>query len=558
MKDSKDVGSVPAAEDTGNTDFYWWAYDDGTEAGVVIEKKPKRETYHKLFDNNFQRKEYQGKIAEKYTRKKNAFEKNKLTLKCDLYQVCLRTDQIQGFPSELQDIAEKGKNNFLQMLEACGQDTAARAEVLKLVSALMAAYFFRFLAEYDLFSDDRCGDLRAPVLVCSLRDGVNDLLRDVVTSVGVDTTDSFGNEAYGELYYHQPSCLPQSLSNRQTLDGAYVKLRKSRKELFETAYPAQYRDTAVFLSARSFSKKDLLQFQKRNPWAVLVFLGITDQNLTVDPIRLDKAVLAHYVYGETWNKESVHKLVVCFLNWLKRRLKRENTETYREQLRLLDNLIARHNLRRGSEKIRGLKKFWIETQLLALEEFCTFGSEFGCWTEEESRTLLAGWKNLLLPGCCPFPRPVTDLAEPGRMIIPEYDCEDLFQRAVSEMLAREQWHHFAFVPSKGTFPIRKCDTEIWGYIRVYQDKKAHQRILTLQIREKQFRTLAPRFCPVQCDWYSVLKALREKAPPYLHSSKTTRMPGIGEGESVLILKADQLDFLPSQVKNMILSLYLLS
>ena len=139
MKDSKDLVSVPPAEDTGNADFYWWAYDDGTEAGMVIERRPKRETYHKLFDNDFQRKEYQGKIAEKHKRKKNAFEKNKVTLKCDLYQVSLSTDQIRGFSSELQNIAEKGKASFLQMVEACGQDAAARAEVLKLVSALMAA-----------------------------------------------------------------------------------------------------------------------------------------------------------------------------------------------------------------------------------------------------------------------------------------------------------------------------------------------------------------------------------------------------------------------------------
>lgn len=547
---------VPAAKDTERTEFYWWAYDDGTETGVLISRKPKREASHRLFDNHLQRKEFQRKIEEKD--KQNKFEINKLTLKCELYQVCLRTDQIQGFPFELRNIAEKGKINFLRMLEACGQDTTARTEVLKLVSTLIAAYYFRFLAEAELFSGEKRSNLHAPILTCNLKDGVKDLLQDIVTSVGVDTTDPCGSEAYGELYYHQPNCLPQSLSDRQTLDGAYVKLRKSRKEFFETAYPAQYRDTSVFLDARFFSKKDLLQFQQRNPWAVLVFLGIPDQSLMTDPIRLDKSVLASYAYGEAWDKQYVHKLVVCFLDWLKKRLKAENAGTYGEKLHVLDNLIARHNLRRGTEKVRGLKKFWMETQLLAMEEFCTFGIEFGCWTEEESRTLLAGWKNLLFPECCPFPRPVTDLAEPGRIIIPEYDCEELFKRTLSEILARDKWQHFVYVPSKGTFPTRMNDTEIWGYIRVYQDKKAHQRILTLQIREEQFRTLAHQFCPAECDWYGVLKALRKKAPPYLHPSKTARMPGIGEGEAVLILKADQLRFLPEQANEMILSAYLLS
>lgn len=115
-----------------------------------------------------------------------------------------------------------------------------------------------------------------------------------------------------------------------------------------------------------------------------------------------------------------------------------------------------------------------------------------------------------------------------------------------------------YIPVKEDFPLRRGDIEVWGYIRVYQDRKAHQRILTLQIREKEFLKIAEQIAPVSCDWYEIISCFRKKNPVYLHSSRTARMPGIGTEGKTLILKADQLNFLSPEVNEMILSAYLLN
>lgn len=535
-------------------DFFWWAYDDGSEAGAAIDSREDEEVYAKTFDSHAHRKAFQNAVKARSEKKDYEFEKNRLTLDCGLKQVELQAEGIDVFPSELRTIAANGRVHFLRMLEACGQDSEARAAVLTLFSALLSGYYVRFLAEHELFPVTERFDYHAPILACNCKDGAGDFLRSVVSSVGIDTSESDGAKGAGKLIYFQPSCLPRSQSDRRIMDCAYIKLQKSKKKCFDTPYPAQYRDTCVFLNARFFPSQDLFHFQQRNPWAAMVFYGIRDQSLLVDPIRLEGSVLARYNYGEAWDEKSVRRLVVCFLDWLKKRLKSAGIQaSFQTRIRVLDSQIAQHNQKRGSAKIRGLKKVWLETQLLAMEDFTRFGVEFGCWPEEEGAMLSDGWRHLLLPTIFAQPLPQVPLGTPGRPILPEHDCTELFQQTLSHIMVRENWHHFVYVPSKEEFPLQKDGETVWGYIRVYQDRTAHQSILTLQIREKEFAHLAEQFSPVKCNWYEILDQLRKKGPPYLHTSKTTRMPGIGPGEKTLILKVDQLDFLSSESTSFLLS-----
>lgn len=527
------------------TDFFFWRYDDGTEAAAAIDQDDEEEIYSKIFDDKADRKQYQEYVQAQNKKKKLDFEKNKLRLRTGLKYA----ESAVGYRN---DAAAAAKPHLLRMLEACGQDLEARTQMIQLFSALMAGYYFSFLIRKELFPADEPVMVCAPVLTCKLKDGVNDLLRDVVESLCVDTSDS--KYGYGKLAYTQPCCLPTSPTDKKILDCAHIELgRSANNKSFPSFYPAQYRDTGVFLNTQFFSGADLLRFQKRNHGAALVLYGAKDQSLLTDPIRLDSMVLSQYIYQDNWDKQSVRRLVLHFVGWLKDRFDQDDIcDYYRKKLRGYLQIIRQHNQKRGSVKIRKLKCLWLEAQLLALEEFSQFGMETGCWTVEEGSILLTGWNHLLLPECGPYPRILAPIGTPGHPILPEQDCTELFETVLTAMLSSENWLHFIYVPSKTDFEERVNDTEVWGYLREYQDKKSRERIPTLQIREVVFCKIAKRLSSVSCNWYEIIKHLRETAPPYMHPSKTTRMPGIGAGEKTLILKLDQLAFLPDEVNAFLL------
>ena len=59
------------------TDFFFWSYDDGTEAAVAIDQDSKEEIYSKIFDDKAARKQYQERIQAQDEKKELNFEKNK-------------------------------------------------------------------------------------------------------------------------------------------------------------------------------------------------------------------------------------------------------------------------------------------------------------------------------------------------------------------------------------------------------------------------------------------------------------------------------------------------
>lgn len=547
----------PRIEDETGTDFFTWRYDNGTEAGVAIDVGTDEEIYAKTFENTFRRKAFQKSVKERSQKKNLSFDKNKLCLDCGIGNVTFKANRVNPFPSTLQEVAKNGTTNLLHMLEACGQDVKSRTEVFQLFSALLSSYYFRFLSESALLVPPERLNLHAPILACNLKDGSEALLRDIVASVAIDTSDPYSKEEYGELSYHQPCCLPTDFTNRRITNCAYIQLRKSKKKFFDTHHPAQYRDTGVFLSARSFSGRDLIQFQQRNLWATQVFYGVRDQNLLMDPIRLDGSVFANYAYESSWDTGSVCRFIVYFITWVQERLKNKDTIYFKGRLQAFDYLIAAHNRKRGTKKIRRIQKSWLLTQLLAVEEFWQFGKEVNCWSENDGAQLLAEWNHLLLPECYPYPQMISNQPAQQRFILPERDCVELFQELLKHALSEKHLEHIAYVPPKGDFPLKRHDCEVWGYVREYQSRKSHQRILTLQIREVQLVKIAGQLSSVSCDWYEIMNHLRKKKPHYLLSAKVARMPGIGTQEKTLILDVAQLSFLTDKALNLLWSLALI-
>lgn len=540
------IGALSLPQFSRTTDFFFWQYDDGTEAAVAIDPDDKKELYSKVFDDRTARKQYQERIRAQNEKKELEFEKNRLYINSGLHHA-------EPAVGNREEIAVAAKPHLLHMLEACGQDLEARAQMVQLFSALLAGYYFASLCFKGIFAVEEPAINHAPILTCKLKDGVNDLLRDIAESLCISTSDSNSKYSYGEFIYTQPCCIPTSTADKKIVDCAYIELGRSSNKAFPASYPAQYRETGVFVDTRFFPGTDLLRFQRRNRWAALILYGAKDQSLITDPIRLDSTILSQYAYQDNWNKSSVRTLILHFVNWLARRFKQDNIYAHYSQ-RLHSNLqiIRQHNQKRGSIKIRKLKCLWLEAQLLAIEEFCLFGVEAGCWSKEEGSILLAGWKHLLLPECGPYPRVLAPIGTPGRPILPEQDCTELFETTLAAMLSGENWPHFIYVPPKSDFEERVNSTEIWGYLREYQDKKSRERIPTLQIREAVFCKIAKQLSSVSCNWYEIIKHLRQAAPPYIHPSKTTRMPGIGAGEKTLILKLDQLTFLSNEANSFLL------
>ena len=80
--DAMRVFKIPSLPRT--TDFFFWSYDDGTEAAAAIDQDSAKERYAKVFDDKIARKQYQERIQMQNEKEKLNFEKNKLTLKSGL------------------------------------------------------------------------------------------------------------------------------------------------------------------------------------------------------------------------------------------------------------------------------------------------------------------------------------------------------------------------------------------------------------------------------------------------------------------------------------------
>lgn len=66
--------------------------------------------------------------------------------------------------------------------------------------------------------------------------------------------------------------------------------------------------------------------------------------------------------------------------------------------------------------------------------------------------------------------------------------------------------------------------------------------------------------PIECDWLTVIKSVREQQPDYLvGKSRNVRLPVDGESRlcATLVLSVDKLSWLPKAAQNILLELTML-
>ena len=83
---------------------------------------------------------------------------------------------------------------------------------------------------------------------------------------------------------------------------------------------------------------------------------------------------------------------------------------------------------------------------------------------------------------------------------------------------------------------------------------------TLQIREDVLTEVAATLMPIECDWLTVIKTVREQQPDYLvGKSRNVRLPVDGESRlcATLVLSIEKLAWLPKTAQNVLLELTML-
>jgi hypothetical protein len=159
--------------------------------------------------------------------------------------------------------------------------------------------------------------------------------------------------------------------------------------------------------------------------------------------------------------------------------------------------------------------------------------------------------------------PTDDLPvdDPRRLLNYATDGEELLRRALSAMVTPENCKHFMAISPKGEFPMKRADgTDIWGYVRGFQvtGKDGHRhRVPTLQIREDVLTKVAPTLMPIECDWLTVIKTVREQQPDYsVGKSRNVRLPVDGKSKlcATLVLSVEKLLWLSEEAQNILLDL----
>ena len=467
---------------------------------------------------------------------------------------------------------------LLQMLNSCGSDVDGRRTILQVVSASLSGYIFRLCSEWELFTyGEPVPYETAPRIVCSRADGAGNALRQVMASLFLDTEELLtAGAAAGTAESHLPAYLPSVGNERQITDCAYAQVCKGERDkednekYFDEPLAAQYRDTAVGIDTAFFRAPDVENFVRRNRWVTIIQLG-NKCELEL-PIRIEGKILARSWCGDAWDIAAVRSLIdgflrriyTCGLSETEGEKQEVINKKERERSLLLEHLkvasqrIDTHNSRRGTEKYRGLQRLWLETQIVVLGELMSYMSMLGFWEEDEGQATLNGWLHALLPAVYSPPIDNLPVDDPKHLLNYEADSQMLFKNLLTAMVTPGNYKHFMAVPVKGEFPMKKADgTDIWGYVRGFQvtGKDGHRhRVPTLQIREDMLTEIAPMLMPLECDWLTVIKTVREQQPDYLvGKSRNVRLPVDGESRlcATLVLSIEKLSWLSAEAQNIL-------
>lgn len=141
---------------------------------------------------------------------------------------------------------------------------------------------------------------------------------------------------------------------------------------------------------------------------------------------------------------------------------------------------------------------------MVLSELVSYLFALGFWTREEGRNTLNGWLHALLPAVYSPPIDNLSVDDPKHLLSYEADSQELFRNLLTEVAA------------------------------------------TLM--------------PIECDWLTVVKMVREQQPDYLvGKSRSVRLPVDGESRlcATLVLSVEKLLWPSDEAQNMLLELTML-
>ena len=463
---------------------------------------------------------------------------------------------------------------LMQMINSCGTDEEGRRTMVQLLSAGLAGYLFRLCSKKGLLSvSEPVNYLTAPRITCSAADGATDALRLIMQSIGLDTEEVLTAHAdEGSVESCLPVYLPPVGNERRIIDCAYAQVCKGKQDkagdekYYGEVLAAQYRDTVVGVNTAFFTARDVKDFVRRNRWATIIQLG--DKRGIVEPIRINGKILARAWQSDGWDAIAVQGLIRDFLLWMTADLFGEDRKgVCSKEMALKDacdranQRISENNQKRGTPKHKGLQRLWLETQMMVLRELESYLFDMGFWTREEGRNTLNGWLHALLPAVYSPPVDNLPVDNPKHLLSYEADSQMLFKNLLTAMVTPGNYKHFMAVPVKGEFPMKKADgTDIWGYVRGFQvtGKDGHRyRVPTLQIREDVLTEVAATLMPIECDWLTVIKTVREQQPDYLvGKSRNVRLPVDGKSKlcATLVLSVEKLLWLSEEAQNILLDL----
>ena len=463
---------------------------------------------------------------------------------------------------------------LMQMMNSCGTDEEGRRTMVQLLSAGLAGYLFRLCSERGLLSvSEPVNYLTAPRITCSAADGATDALRLIMQSIGLDTEEVLTAHAdEGSVESCLPVYLPPVGNERRIIDCAYAQVCKGKQDkagdekYYGEVLAAQYRDTVVGVNTAFFTARDVKDFVRRNRWATIIQLG--DKRGIVEPIRINGKILARAWQSDGWDAIAVQGLIRDFLLWMTADLFGEDRKgVCSKEMALKDacdranQRISENNQKRGTPKHKGLQRLWLETQMMVLRELESYLLDMGFWTRKEGQNTLNGWLHTLLPAVYSPPIDNLPVDDPKHLLNYEADSQMLFKNLLTAMVTPGNYKYFMAVPVKGEFPMKKADgTDIWGYVRGFQvtGKDGHRyRVPTLQIREDVLTEVAAMLMPIECDWLTVIKTVREQQPDYLvGKSRNVRLPVDGESRlcATLVLSVEKLLWLSEEAQNILLDL----
>lgn len=463
---------------------------------------------------------------------------------------------------------------LMQMMNSCGTDEEGRRTMVQLLSAGLAGYLFRLCSERGLLSvSEPVNYLTAPRITCSAADGATDALRLIMQSIGLDTEEVLTAHAdEGSVESCLPVYLPPVGNERRIIDCAYAQVCKGKQDkagdekYYGEVLAAQYRDTVVGVNTAFFTARDVKDFVRRNRWATIIQLG--DKRGIVEPIRINGKILARAWQSDGWGAIAVQGLIRDFLLWMTADLFGEDRKgVCSKEMALKDacdranQRISENNQKRGTPKHKGLQRLWLETQMMVLRELESYLFDMGFWTRKEGQNTLNGWLHTLLPAVYSPPIDNLPVDDPKHLLNYEADSQMLFKNLLTAMVTPGNYKYFMAVPVKGEFPMKKADgTDIWGYVRGFQvtGKDGHRyRVPTLQIREDVLTEVAAMLMPIECDWLTVIKTVREQQPDYLvGKSRNVRLPVDGESRlcATLVLSVEKLLWLSEEAQNILLDL----